>query len=208
MDWICRASTVRPIRGHLLLGAVEHLGGQLLTLPDDLLDGHRTDDRAQVAGEDPAGEHRHLVLVRQEPLRGTDDAFGVVADLEGDHRPDVEGNALLGHALFGDLGLAHGQCQKSALAEERDDEGAVTRSPRGRGRCPCFGRRRSASPRPDRAPCNRACKTPFVVVYQWISLISPGWSRSFPVRAQFVPGLDHHSPRAPDLYYEHLGALR
>jgi hypothetical protein len=48
---------------HLSLGAVEHLSRELLALGDDLLDGHRADDRAQVAGEDPAGENRHLVLI-------------------------------------------------------------------------------------------------------------------------------------------------
>ena len=49
--------------GHFLLGAVEHLGGELLAFPDDLLYGHRADDRPQVTGEDPAGKHGHLVLV-------------------------------------------------------------------------------------------------------------------------------------------------
>ncbi len=60
---------------HLLFGTVEDLGCQLLTFPDDLPDGHRADDRAQVTGEDPAGKHRHLVLFGQESLRGADDAL-------------------------------------------------------------------------------------------------------------------------------------
>ena len=98
--------------GHLRLGAVQHLAGQLLPLGDDLLDRHRADDRPQVAGEDPAGQHRHLVLVGQEALAGVDDALVVVADLERDHRPDVQRDALLGHAGLGDLGLAHGQRQE------------------------------------------------------------------------------------------------
>jgi hypothetical protein len=50
----------------------------------------------------------------------------VVADLEGDHRPDIQRDALLGDALFSDLALAHGQRQESGLAEEGEDEGAMT----------------------------------------------------------------------------------
>ena len=84
IDWICSESIVRPILSHLGRRGVEDRRGQLLPLGDDLLDGHRADDRAQVAGEDPAGQHRHLRLVGQETLPGVDDALGVVADLEGD----------------------------------------------------------------------------------------------------------------------------
>jgi len=62
MDWILQGVDVEADPGHLLLGAVEYLGRQLLAFPDDLLDGHRADDRAQVTGEDPSGEHGHLVL--------------------------------------------------------------------------------------------------------------------------------------------------
>ncbi len=75
---------------HLRLRGVQHLRGQFLAFGDDLLDGHRTDDRAQVAGEDPAGQHRHLLLVGEEPLPGVDDALGVVADLERDHGAYVQ----------------------------------------------------------------------------------------------------------------------
>jgi hypothetical protein len=35
------------------LRPVEHLGGQLLQLGDDFLDGRPADDRPQLAGEDP-----------------------------------------------------------------------------------------------------------------------------------------------------------
>jgi hypothetical protein len=99
---------------HLRLGAVEDLGGQLLALGDDLLDGHRSDDRAQMAGEDPPRQHGHLILVRQEALGGVDDALGIVADLERDHRLCLERDPLLGHALLGDLGLPHGQGEELA----------------------------------------------------------------------------------------------
>jgi hypothetical protein len=109
----------------ICLGAVEHLGGQLLPLGDDLLNGHRADDRAQVPREDAAGQHRHLVLVGQEPLAGVDDGLGVVADLERDDGADVERDALLGDAGLGDLGLPHGKRQIANLAEHRRDEGAV-----------------------------------------------------------------------------------
>ena len=37
-----------------------------------------------------------------------------------------ERDPLLGHALLGDLGLAHRQRQEAGLAEERQHEGAMT----------------------------------------------------------------------------------
>jgi hypothetical protein len=114
-----------PDLGHLRLGAVEHLGGQLLPLGDDFLDGHRADDRAQVTGEDPPGQHRHLVLVGEEALARVDDALLVVADLERDHRPDAHRNPLAGDAGLLDLGLAHGQCEQPNPAQKRVHEGAV-----------------------------------------------------------------------------------
>src|ERR1035441_4729419 len=49
---------------HLRLGTVEGLTGQLLPFGDDLLHGHRADDRAQVPGENPAGQRGHLILIR------------------------------------------------------------------------------------------------------------------------------------------------
>ena len=95
--------------GHLALGAVQHFGGKLLPFGDDLLDCHRADDGSQVAGEDPAGQDRHLVLVGQEPLPGSDDRLDIAADLECDDRLDVQCDALLGHAGLLDLGLGHRQ---------------------------------------------------------------------------------------------------
>src|SRR5215469_3851610 len=77
-------------------------------------------------GKDAAGKRRHLILVRQEPLAGVDDALLVVAYLERDDRPDVQRDALLGDALLGDLCLAHGQCQVPGLAEEGGNESAVS----------------------------------------------------------------------------------
>jgi hypothetical protein len=94
-----------PDLGHLGLGAVEHLGGQLLPLGDDLLHGHRTDDGPQVTGEDATGEHAHLVLVGQKPLRRVDNALLVVADLERDHGAHVQRDPLPAHADFRDLSL-------------------------------------------------------------------------------------------------------
>jgi hypothetical protein len=93
---------------HLRLRAVEHLAGEFLPFGDDFLDRHRADDRAQVPGKNPSGQRGHLVLVRQEPLPGIDDALLVIAYLECDDRADIQRNALLGNAGLGDLRLAHG----------------------------------------------------------------------------------------------------
>ncbi len=78
-----------------------------------------------MAGEDPAGQQGHLVLVGQEALARVDDALVVVADLERDDRAHVQRDSLLGHAGLRDLRLAHGQRQVANLAEERGHEGAV-----------------------------------------------------------------------------------
>src|SRR5258708_19398838 len=58
---------------HLLLGGVKHLDRQGLTVTDDVLDGHGTDDRAEVTGEDLPYEVGHLTLVCQESLPRVDD---------------------------------------------------------------------------------------------------------------------------------------
>jgi hypothetical protein len=111
---------------HLGLGRVEHLLSQALAFADDLLDRHGADDRPQVAGEDPPGEDGHAVLVLQEAAGRVGDALLIVAHLEGDHGPALERDALLGHALFGHLGLLHGQGQGAHPAAHRHHERAVT----------------------------------------------------------------------------------
>src|ERR1700678_259021 len=78
-----------------------------------------------MTSEDPAGQGGHLILVGQEPLSGVDDAFLVIADLERDDGPYVQRDALLSHALLGNLGLAHGERQKVRLPHERENEGTV-----------------------------------------------------------------------------------
>jgi hypothetical protein len=84
------------------------------------------DDRAQVTGEDSPRQDRHLVLVRQEPLPRADNAFAVVADLEGNDRSNVQGDPLLRDAPFLDFGLTHRQGEEPNLSEQRHDESAVT----------------------------------------------------------------------------------
>src|SRR5215469_8902030 len=76
-------------------------------------------------GKDAAGKRRHLILVRQEPLAGVDDALLVVAYLERDDRANVQRDALLGDAGLGDLGLAHGQREEVGPPDEGEYEGAV-----------------------------------------------------------------------------------
>src|SRR6202041_1885786 len=49
-----------------------------------------------------------------------------VTHLEGDHRADVQRDALLGHAGLGDLGLLHGKREIARLAETWHDERAVS----------------------------------------------------------------------------------
>ena len=78
-----------------------------------------------MAGENSPGQHGHVVLVLQETLCGVGDALVVVAHLEGDHRATQQGDALFGHALFGDLGLLHGEGERGDFVADRQYEGAM-----------------------------------------------------------------------------------
>lgn len=51
----------------------------------------------------------HLFLLGQEAARRVGNGHGVVADLEDGDGPDVEADALLRHAVLGDLRLAQRQ---------------------------------------------------------------------------------------------------
>src|SRR5215470_7055079 len=124
IDWICSESTVRPI---LAISAFEPSSTSVASFCRSVTISYRhgADDRAEVAGEDPAGEGGHLVLVGQEPLARVDDALVVVADLEGDHRAHVQRDALPGDTGFRHFGLAHGQGEVAGLTEEEEYESAV-----------------------------------------------------------------------------------
>jgi hypothetical protein len=110
MDWIWRESTTR-----------------LLSLTDDLFDGHRADDGPQVPGEDPPRQDRHAVLVVEEATSGVGDALMVVAHLEGDDGLAQKGDPLLGDALLGDLRFLHGERKRARPRPDRQHEGTVPR---------------------------------------------------------------------------------
>jgi hypothetical protein len=90
------------------VATVLDLLGDPVPLPDDLLDGEAADNRPEVAGEHPADEHLHPVLLGQEPAGRVRDRRLVVADLERGDRPDVQPDALVGDAFLDDLRLAQG----------------------------------------------------------------------------------------------------
>jgi hypothetical protein len=94
---------------HLGVAALLHLLGDPVALPDDLLDREPADDRPQVAGEHPADQDLHPVLLGQESSGRVRDRRLVVTDLERCHRADVEPDALIGNALLGDFRLAQGE---------------------------------------------------------------------------------------------------
>ena len=52
--------------GHLWLRLIENFRGELLSFSDQILDGHRADDGAEMTGENPPGQTGHLVLVGEE----------------------------------------------------------------------------------------------------------------------------------------------
>ena len=106
---------------------------------------------AVLAGEHPADEDLHAVLLGQEPAGGVGDRRLVVADLERGDRSDVEPDALIGNALLGDFRLAQRQRQHSRPLLHRHDEAAVAgdnaelrsiRAPLGAGNEQCLVGRR------------------------------------------------------------------
>ena len=111
---------------HLAVAAILDLLGDPVPLPDDLLDGEAADDGSQVAGEHPADEQLHAVLLGQEPARRVRDRRLVVADLERGDRPDVEPDALVSDAFLDDLGLLQGEREYARLLLHRDHEAAVS----------------------------------------------------------------------------------
>lgn len=111
---------------HLAVAARDDLLGDPVALADDLLHGQSADDGTQVAREDPAGELLHLFLLGQEAARRVGDGHGVVTDLEDGDGPNVEADALLRHAVLGDLRLAQRQGEHARLLFHREHETAVT----------------------------------------------------------------------------------
>ena len=117
IDWICSESTISPI---VAISALDPSRTSVasfcrsVTISSTVIEPMI--ERRWPAKIRPV-RMRHLVLVGQEALPGVDDGFLVVADLERDHRAHVQRDALLGHALLGDLGLLHGQREITDLAE-------------------------------------------------------------------------------------------
>ena len=95
--------------GHLWLRLIENFRGELLSFSDQILDGHRADDGAEMTGENSPGQTGHLVLVGEEARRRVRDRLVIIANLERDHRLHGQRYPLLGHARFEDLRLLHGQ---------------------------------------------------------------------------------------------------
>ena len=104
---------------HLRMAALGDLLGQPVAFANDLLDGQRTDDRAQVPGEHPSDQLFHLVLLGQEPARRIGDRGLIVTDLECGDRLDVQPDALDRDAILDDLGDPQRQRQCARLAEDR-----------------------------------------------------------------------------------------
>jgi len=111
--------------GHLRLGGVEHSRGQLLALPDDVLDRHRTHDGPQVAGKNAPDKLGHGILVVHKTAAGVGDRLVVVANFESNNGAHLQGYPLLGHARLRHLCFLHGQREEISLATHRRDEGTV-----------------------------------------------------------------------------------
>jgi hypothetical protein len=99
--------------------------GQLLPVPDHLLDRHVADDGPQVAGEHVVDPGVHLLLLVEEAAGGVGDRDVVVADLEDDHALDPERDALVGHALDRQRGLAQVERQPPDRLDARQHQRAL-----------------------------------------------------------------------------------
>ena len=94
--------------------------GELLAVADHLLHRHVADDGAQVTGEHVVHPLVHVGLLVEEPSSGVGDRRVVVAHLVDDDATDAERDALVGHALDGEVGLTQVERQPAHDLEHRE----------------------------------------------------------------------------------------
>ena len=99
--------------------------GQRVAVPDHVLDRHRPDDRAQVAGEDVVHLHVHLLLLVEEAPRRVRDRLVVVGDLVDHDRLDADADPLRRDALEVELGLVDVEREPPDLLQARQVERAL-----------------------------------------------------------------------------------
>ncbi len=110
---------------HLRVAGLLDLLRDEVALTDQLLDRQGSDDRAQVADEDPADQLLEPLLLGQEAPRRIGDGDRVVAHLERGHGLDGEPDALARDAVLHDLRLTQGEGQRARTLLHRQHETAV-----------------------------------------------------------------------------------
>ena len=92
---------------------------QRVAVPDHVLDRHRPDDRAQMAGEHVVHLHVHLVFLVEEAPRGVRDRLVVVGDLVDHDRANPDADSLCRHAVEVELGLVDVERRACGPSESR-----------------------------------------------------------------------------------------
>ena len=110
---------------HLGAGRTARRFGELVALADQIFDGERAADCAQMAREHLLNARVHAVLLVEETARGVGDRREVVTDLVDHHPFDVDRNALLGDARDLELGLAQVERKPAHHLHARNDQRAA-----------------------------------------------------------------------------------
>ena len=133
----------QPLRAQRPGDGLEHLLGERLAVPDDLLHGQVADDGAQRTGELVRREAVDLLLLAAEALGGRADGDVLVVHLDDRDAGHVQRDALRRRgAVDLDRDPAGGHVEHRQLLDERQDEHAATGHhllPRQvvRASCPC-----------------------------------------------------------------------
>jgi len=112
---------------HLRSGGRARRLGELVALANQILDREAPADRAEMPREHVLNARVHHVLLIEEPARGVRDRREVVADLIDHDGLEMDRDALLCHAVDGEIGFVEVERELTDDLHARDDERAVAR---------------------------------------------------------------------------------
>ncbi len=112
---------------HLRAAGGPGLPGELVAVADHVLDRQPAHDGPQMTGEHVVHPLGHQLLLVQESAARVGDRHEVVADLEDDHTPHLQRNALEGHAVHRQLGLLEVQGELAHRLHARHHQRAAPR---------------------------------------------------------------------------------
>lgn len=110
---------------HLAAARRPGLTGELLPVPDHVLDGQPAHDGPEMTGEHVVHPLRHHLLLVEESAGRIGDRHEVVAHLEDDNTAHPQGNPLMGDAIDGQFRLVEVERHLPYRLHTGQDERAV-----------------------------------------------------------------------------------